>query len=351
MPARPEPGLAFRPRSRAAAHALGAAVTGAAFDRAGGTVAFSAGDGAVRLGRRAEGFATLATVPAHEGAVLRLVADLGPGAFLTGGDDGRVVRVGADGAASTLASFPGRWVDEMAVSAAGKVRAVAAGRRVRLLDADGAPAGETDEHPTTVAGLAFNPRGKRLAVAHYGGVTLWWCAGFGRSPTRVEFPGSHIGVSWSPDGKWLMTAMQERDLHGWRLGERSEGFRMGGYAAKVRSLDWSPRSDLLATSGSEGAIVWPFAGKGPMGRKPAVLAARAGVIATRVAWHPRLPVVAVGGADGSVAVADAHEDASVTLVEAGDGAVEALAWSPDGTYLAAGTEGGSAFVVDLDPPP
>src|SRR6516164_5914437 len=32
--------------------------------------------------------------------------------------------------------------------------------------------GETADHPSTVTGLAFNPKGKRLAVSHYGGVTL-----------------------------------------------------------------------------------------------------------------------------------------------------------------------------------
>lgn len=43
----------------------------------------------------------------------------------------------------------------------------------------------TSDHSSTVSGLAFNPKGKRLAVAHYGGVTLWWTATLGQTPNRL----------------------------------------------------------------------------------------------------------------------------------------------------------------------
>ena len=95
----------------------------------------------------------------------------------------------------------------LAVSRPAKARAVAVGKDVRLLDVGGTVRATALGHPSTVSGLAFNSKGKRLAVAHYGGVTLWWTATLGQTPKRLEWRGSHIGVSWSPDGTHLMTAM------------------------------------------------------------------------------------------------------------------------------------------------
>lgn len=91
------------------------------------------------------------------------------------------------------------------------------------------------DHPSTVTGLAFNPKGKRLAVSHYGGVTLRWTGKLDQGAAHLQWRGSHIGVTWSPDGTTVLTAMQERELHGLRLTDRHD-MSMPGYAAKVRSI-------------------------------------------------------------------------------------------------------------------
>ena len=64
-------------------------------------------------------------------------------------------------------------------------------------------------HPTSVGGLAINPKGKRLAATHYNGVSLWWLAAQDGQPTVLEWKGSHLQVAWSPDGDYVLTAMQE----------------------------------------------------------------------------------------------------------------------------------------------
>src|SRR5262249_44737559 len=127
------------------------------------------------------------------------------------------------------------------------------------------------EVPSSVGGLAFAPRGFRLAVAHYNGVTLWF-PNASAAPERLEWKGSHLDVPFSPDGKFLVTAMQEPALHGWRLADRKE-VRMSGYTAKVRSLAWTSGGKWLATAGSEQLILWPFQGKdGPLGKAPKMIA-------------------------------------------------------------------------------
>jgi WD40 repeat protein len=203
------------------------------------------------------------------------------------------------------------------------------------------------ELPRAAGGLAFAPKGLRLAVARYNGVTLWWaCAEAG--PTMLEWNGPHIGVSFSPDGKYLVTAMQDNQLHGWRLDDGKD-MRMSGYPAKPRSMSWSVKGRHLATSGANAAVLWPFHHKdGPQGKPPLQLGARE-VLVTRVACHPGEEMLAIGYQDGmvmAVRFADAEE---ALLRRPGDGPVTALGWDRRGNRLAFGTEQGAGGIVARSP--
>jgi WD40 repeat protein len=198
---------------------------------------------------------------------------------------------------------------------------------------------------STVGGLAFAPKGMRLAIAHYNGVTLWF-PNAQAAPDVLEWKGSHHHVAFSPDGKFVVTAMQEPALHGWRLVD-AKHMRMSGYSARVRSFGWTAGGRWLATSGSDQLVMWPFQGKdGPMGKTPSMFAAFA-VRATVVACHPKQEVVAVGFADGTVLLVRIEDGAEVLARKPAGAAVTALAWEAGGTLLGFGTEDGSAGVIDL----
>lgn len=328
--------------------AFDAGVTGVVFSDA-GLLGAALGDGCLQLIDTDHG---VRDVSAHDGAVLALAVDFDGDSFVTGGDDGRLVRTSADGAVAELMSVPAKQIDVLAVSRPAKIRAVAVGREVRLLDAVGDVQARTADHPSTVAALAFNVKGKRLAVAHYGGVTLWWTATLGRSAKRLDWAGSHIGVSWSPDGAYVTTATQESELHSWRVTD-GESLAMRGYAAKVRSMDWLAKPPTLATSGAECLIAWPFGGSGPQGKPPLEAGQGIGQLVTQVAVHPNRPLAAAGFDDGCVAVCElaASRESRTILLRPGDGGrISALAWSRDGARLAAGTDTGTLSVFDLSKP-
>jgi WD40 repeat protein len=278
----------------------------------------------------------------HAGAILNSVSD--GKRILSGGDDGKLIETTSDGEHSELAKDEKkRWIDHVALGpddsvawSAGKTAHVRTGKGdLRAFDA-----------PSTVAGLAFAPKGFRLAVVHYNGATLWFPNASGAKPEFLEWKGSHLGVTISPDGKFLITTMQEPTLHGWRLVD-AKHMRMSGYSTRVRSLSWTANGDFLATSGSEQLILWPFDGKdGPMGRQPKILA-RAGSRVTTVASHPRQPIVAVGYADGTVKLVRIDDDALILTRQSDGQAVSALAWDSIGQTLAFGTESGDAGVVAL----
>jgi WD40 repeat protein len=279
-------------------------------------------------------------VAVHDGGILAAASD--GTRILTGGDDGKVVATDPFGLIEVLATDPKhRWIDRVALGSDGAV-AWSAGKQAFVRTAKGEikPA----DLPSSPGGLAFAPKGLRLAIAHYGGASLWFPNAVA-APETLPWKGSHLDVMFSPDGRFLVTAMQEATLHGWRLADGKD-MRMSGYSAKVRSMAWTAGGKWLATSGSEQLILWPFAGKdGPMGKQPRMLAP-ATARAVAVACHPTQEVVATGFEDGVILLARIDDGAEILARRKG-AAIAALAWSPDGSKLAFGAEDGAAGIVDL----
>ena len=322
---------------------LEAFVVGAAYDRS-GACAFALGDGTVWVTRKAGEWLR---VEAHDGAALVLAADCRPAGWVTGGDDGRFVRVSADGTASALAEFGMmKWVEHVASTTDGKgVLACSVGKTVHVFDGAGTKLKAVD-HPSSVTGLVFDAKGKRFAASHYNGASIWFVASKTDNPRKLEWKGSHTGIAISPDGDCVVTAMQENSLHGWRLSD-GQHMRMTGYPAKTEALSFTKNGKWLASSGADSIVMWPFHGGGPMGKPPTELAGGDGINCTRVAAHPTHDAIAAGFADGLVVMADINSARILPVAAPGRGAVSALAWSPDGTHLAFGTESGFAAVVDF----
>lgn len=318
--------------------AAGAHVTAAHW--LGETLALALGDGTVLLVR--EGNAT--AIAAHPDSGILIGASAGR-RLVTGGDDGRVVATGPDGRSAEFAAAKGgAWIDALALHPDGGI-AYASGRAVTVRDAKNRE--KTFTAPSTARGLAFAPKGFRLAVAHYNGATLWY-PNLETAPEIVEWKGSHLDVTWSPDGRFVITTMQENSLHGWRLQPDRAHMRMSGYPAKVRSIAWSSDGHWLATSGAEAAIVWPFdTREGPTGKAPRECGVRPARV-SRVAFHPRAPVLAVGYEDGCILLVR-FTDASELLVRppVGGSAVSALAWDGRGARLGFGCGDGQAGILTL----
>jgi WD40 repeat protein len=313
--------------------AAGAYVVSAGF--LGAAAVFALGDGVVLFidesGER--------RVAAHEGAVISAASD--GRALVTGGDDGKVLRFAASGEPEPIGEAKG-WVDAVALGPDGAV-AWSAGKQVSARDAKGDV--RTFETPSSARGLAFAPKGYQVAVARYGGVSLWFPRVAG-APKELLWKGSHLDVTVSPDGRFVVTTMQENALHGWRTADGAH-MRMSGYPGKVRSTAWTADGKWLATAGADAAILWPFAAKdGPMGKAPKELGVRPARV-SRVAAHPRAAVVALGYEDGCVLIVRVSDGAEI-LARRPDGAeITALGWDGSGARLAFGTEDGAAGVVTL----
>jgi WD40 repeat protein len=288
-----------------------------------------------------DGEGAVARVAVHSGGILCATSD--GERIVMGGDDGKVVSLDAEGEVALLATDPKRrWIDNVAVHpdgafawSAGKTAFVRSGRgEEKSFDA-----------PSTVGGLAFAPKGLRLAVAHYNGVSLWF-PNMAAKPEVLEWAGSHLGVVFSPDNKFLVTSMHEPALHGWRLAD-TRHMRMTGYPGRVRSMSWSAGGKMLATSGADTVIMWPFAGKdGPMGKEPAMLAPLQARV-SMVACHPKQDILAAGYSDGTILMVRLNDGAEILVRKPGATPVSALAWNAKGTLLGFADEDGDAGLLAL----
>jgi WD40 repeat protein len=314
------------PMSVTSLHFLGEV---AAFVGAEENVALVSADGEISL------------APVHSGGILCAATD---GArIVMGGDDGKVVSLDKKGEVTLLATdAKRRWIDNVALHPDGAV-AWSVGKIAYVRGGKGED--KFFEVPSTVGGLAFAPKGLRLAIAHYNGVTLWF-PNMAANAEVLEWAGSHLGVVFSPDNKFLVTTMHEPALHGWRLAD-TRHMRMTGYPGRVRSLSWSAGGKGLATSGADTVIVWPFGSKdGPMGKEPAMLAPLQARVSA-VACHPKQDILAAGYSDGTVLMVRLTDGAEILVRKNGGAQVSALAWNAKGTQLAFAAEDGDAGLLAL----
>jgi WD40 repeat protein len=303
----------------------------------GTSAAFATGEGEILIAGDSE-----ARVKAHKGAILAAAGD-GEKIF-TAGDDGKIVAVDIEGEQESLVDAGGKWIDHLALGpdsalawSIGKTAFVRGKKAERSL-----------EVISTVGGLTFAPKGLRLAIAHYNGATLWFPNAEEAKPEKLEWKGSHLGAMFSPDGRFLVTTMQESALHGWRLAD-GHHMRMSGYPSRVRSMGFTADEKWLATSGAQEVILWPFASRdGPMGKEPSMFApGPMDSKVTAVACHPKQQMLAAGYSDGMVLLVRLADSAEVVARRPEGRPVTALAWRADGKLLAMGTEDGKAALLPV----
>ncbi|ESQ92713.1 hypothetical protein ABAC460_02470 [Asticcacaulis sp. AC460] len=265
--------------------------------------------------------------------------------IITGGDDGRVVWTTKDSGPIELAAHKGAWIDSIAAASEGQTIAYAAAKKVHVLDLL-SKAQRVFTHDHSVSGLAFDPKGRKLYCATYNGVNVWFSRIAEQKPQKLYWAGSHTAVAIQPAGDFIITAMQENALHGWRLKD-SKDMRMGGYPAKIKSLDFFAKGKLLATSGANGAVVWPFLrANGPMGEEASEINPQEGAMVTVVSGAAEDPLLAAGLDDGRVWIAELQSTGIDWVKAEKGGAITALSMSNEANRLVFGDEDGFVYIYE-----
>ncbi|MDI9409288.1 MAG: WD40 repeat domain-containing protein [Candidatus Pacebacteria bacterium] len=326
-------------------------------------IAFALGNGTVRLLRLTElesrvarevNLMTGEKAQNNQGAILSLVPYRD--GFLAGGDDGHLSRIDAEGQMTRLAHHPRGWIESLAISRADDI-GYGFGKSVGVMMAGQSQPLILPPLPSTVAALLW--LGSRLAVAHFGGVTIFDLAQRGvdglPKSRPLKWPGSHIHLSQSPDGNYLASALRDGEIHVWRLSDLTD-MRMAGYPGKVATIAWGHDGLHLAGSGIPELLGWGFAGDGPEGKEPELLWPGAGSQRiVQLASAKNSFGWAMGLEDGQLCLLLNPAPAAKALVYSLSkrAAVSALVWSDrlesmNKSIIAAGCEDGKAIVIILN---
>ena len=323
--------------------AFGAYVIHAGFTGDGAHVVATFGDGSLRWMPAEVDPAAMETAKTLGALPLAAAPDIDGRGILVGTDNGRLLRFAPTQGLLELARLDGTWIENIAAHRATGFRAFSAGREVYVRDASALPVAAFVDHPSTPTGVAFSPAGDRVAVSRYNGVSIWRIGA--RAPVEdLSWHGSHTALAWSPDGRFIVTAMQENEMHCWSLAD-GKSMKMSGYAWKIRSLSWTSDSKYVAAGGADTVTAWRCDGDGPAGRAPLEIGYAYEGVVTRVAACPAGHVVAGGYDDGTIMIGDIEKGDAI-IARPGDGdAITALAWSPDGLSLIAGSAGGAVALI------
>ncbi|MCI4666315.1 MAG: hypothetical protein MRY74_16525 [Neomegalonema sp.] len=297
------------------------------------------GDGRV-LTISADGVAERAQ---HSGAVTAIAATADDG-VVSAGQDGLVLLTRADGGQMTLIDAKGEWITAAAHSVANGLTAAAYGKNIVVAGPDGL-VGRFTDHPSSVADLCFSPAGDRLAVSRYDGVTIWSMTD-AAAPIELSWKGSAVAVSWSPDGRYIAAATQDRELHAWDM-VTGKDYRLGGFKAKPRQIAWSDDSAYLLSSGADVIASWPIAG-GPGAFPPVEIGYVCDSSVSAVAGGP-IKRLAGGFTNGAILIGDATKGDAM-IARAGvagdpDAEITRLAWDADHRRLYFGARNGALGLV------
>lgn len=296
---------------------------------------------------------TAQAMPGHEEGTNALAWS--EGGLVSGGQDGKVLWwdvVNGQNAAS--AAFERAWVEQMAWSpvpaptkTAGPIPllAASAGRQLALFRRDGQVHHRFALAPKTISALVWSPSGKHLAVAYFGGVCLWDVATF-TAYKEYSYANSIHALTWSADGKWLVSGNQDPSVHLW-IPDTDFEFHMSGYEAKVKDIAFDHTSRWLATGGGHDACVWDCQGNGPEGREPAMLPHETKVCA--LSYQRSHGLLATASEDGVVMLWSPERAKPLRATVKMPAPATKLLWSRDDRYLAVGTAKGTVYILRCEP--
>ena len=292
-------------------------------------IAVGFGDGSLRLYKPD---AEPVVVHAHNGVILSIAAN--DSHIITGGQDGLFLKKSLNGEIEEIYNFGTQWVDN--VAAYEDMFLCSSGKNVYIWSGDNNKP-KLLEHQSTIGGIAIDQNGRRIAVSCYGGVTLWRYEKNKWKSSKFAWKGSHSKVGFSPDGKYIVTTMQENELHAWRIRDKAS-FAMSGYPSKVKSFTWAGDNPYLVTAGAREAICWPFDGKeGPRGRTPLCIASGGQENATYVETLPGEKAIFAGFKNGMVLLSELSENPNDVLIQSPTGSeISNISISPDRSHILVG---------------
>jgi WD40 repeat protein len=215
---------------------------------------------------------------------------------------------------------------------------ISADQEVQLRDSSsGALLMTLSDFDVEVTGIEWSHDGSSLATTSARQLQIWDATSGDKLST---YAGNQVFqfVAWSPDDTMLATTSGDlRDIQIWDASTLQPISFLMGHSTAILDLAWSPSG--LASVISDTITIWDVDSQ----RVAGVLEAGAPVFS--IAWSPDGTRIAYGGEGGTVHIWDVHLPVSQLTIP-GHTEIDALAWSPDGERIATGHQDGTVQIWD-----
>jgi tetratricopeptide (TPR) repeat protein len=173
-------------------------------------------------------------------------------------------------------------------------------------------------------------------------VKLWDVATGAEQKTLQDHIDAVFAVAFSPDGKRLASASQDRTVKVWDVATGQRLYTLSDASDGLTCLAYSPAGDQIAAAGYGKTIyIWRL-GENDGRLVQSLIADEDSILALQ--WAPDGKTIITSSADGSIRFRDAASLNPVRVIDHQPDWVETLGISPDGKLLAAGRYDGSFSV-------
>ncbi|HCI80922.1 MAG TPA: hypothetical protein DHW02_14665, partial [Ktedonobacter sp.] len=219
-------------------------------------------------------------------------------------------------------------------------------------------------HSGWVLAVAWEPKGERIASAGGDGVARVWDASSGETcavyrkhdwlSKKVNWPPAIHCVAWSPDGQYIASAGDGRKVYVWDAakGETTAIYRgHTGMLPDVFALAWSPDSKYIASACSVGGIdktihEWDATSGHERHRYNASYGWMPHFSISAIAWSHDGTRLAAACGDKTIRLWDMTTGELKSTFQASSGWIYTIAWSSDDQRLALAHGNSTAEIID-----
>lgn len=206
-----------------------------------------------------------------------------------------------------------------------------------------------------ITAVAWAPDGRSVFAGRDDGYIVQWHAVTGASLSITRHQEKDIThLAWSPDGRFLAASCADGTVRlwcPWLQQNQQQQIIYKGHRTSAKSVSWSPDGCRIVSAGEEDhrLHLWnPLTGEAEA-LLPLSRSTLAPLTVEAVAWSPADRFITAGCSDGTIQVVDMSARGHVLTYRSGEShAINTVAWSPDGWWLASGgSEGWSSGEAEI----